>query len=238
MIGTFVNVGAILVGSLIGLLFKRGIPERINTAVVKAQGIAVFVIGLNGVLTTMLYIDADGKLRDNNALLLLISLAVGCVIGELARIEDRLTGLSGFAERKLKADNLSKGFVTATLIFVVGAMGVVGAINDGLTGDSAILFTKATLDFITAIVLSASLGAGVILGAIPVLIVQGVISLLAGFIAPYVSDELIRMFSMVGYALVMAIGFNFICDAKIRIANLLPTLIVPILYYCLSPLFG
>ncbi|MDR2156247.1 MAG: DUF554 domain-containing protein [Clostridiales Family XIII bacterium] len=243
MTGTFVNVAAIFLGSLIGLLLKRGISERVNTAIVKAQGIAVFLIGLTGVLTSMLSVGADGELRSDGAMLLLVSLAVGCAIGEIVRIEDRLNSLGRFAERKFKADDWAKGFVTATLIFVVGAMGIVGALNDGLSGDSTILFTKAMLDFITAVILTASLGAGVAFGALPVLVVQGAVALLAGVIAPYVSDEMIRMFGTVGYALVMALGFNFLCDAKIRVANLLPALLIPILHHyivlgILLPLFG
>lgn len=233
MTGTFVNAIAIIIGSLIGLLLKRGIPENINKAIIKAEGVAILVIGLNGVLTAMLSVSADGKLNADGALLLLISLAVGCLVGEALKIEARLNGLSGVMERKLKADNLSKGFVTATLVFVIGAMGIVGALNDGLTGDHTVLFTKSMLDFITAIILTASLGIGVIFAAIPVFIVQGAISMLARFIAPYVSDELIRLFSIVGYSLVMAIGFNFLADTKIRVANLLPALAIPVIYYFL-----
>ena len=231
MVGTFVNVGGIVIGSLIGLFFKRGIPENINKAIIKAEGVAILVIGLNGVLTAMLSVGAGGKLESDGALLLLVSLVAGCLIGEALKIEDRLNGLSGVMERRLKSDNLSKGFVTATLVFVIGAMAIVGALNDGLTGDHTILFTKTMLDFITSIVLAASLGVGVIFSAIPVFIVQGAISMLARFIAPYISDELIRLFSMVGYALVMALGFNFVADTKIRAANLLPALAVPIAYY-------
>ena len=231
MTGTIVNVIAILAGSLIGVLLKRGIPEHINAAIIKAEGVAILVIGLNGVLTAMLFFGADGKLHADGALLLLISLAAGCLIGEVVKIEDRLNGLSGVMERKLKADNLSKGFVTATLIFVIGAMSIVGALNDGLSGDHTILFTKSMLDFITAIVLTASLGIGVIFAAIPVFIVQGAIAVLARIISPYISEELIRLFSMVGYALVMALGLNFLADTKIRVANLLPALAVPIAYY-------
>jgi uncharacterized membrane protein YqgA involved in biofilm formation len=233
MTGTFVNVGAILLGSLIGLLFKRGIPAHINAAIIKAQGLAVFFIGLNGVLTCMLSADENGKLHDDGALLLLISLAVGCMIGEAAKIDDRLNNLGKFMEGKFKTDNFARGFVTASLIFVIGAMSLVGALNDGLSGDSTILFTKSLLDFITAIILTASLGIGVIFGAVPVLLVQGSISLLASAIGPYISDELIRLFSMVGYALVTAIGVNFLCDAKIRVTNFLPALLIPILYYYL-----
>ena len=231
MTGTFVNVGGIIIGSLIGLFLKRGIPENISKAIIKAEGVAILVIGLNGVLTAMLSVGADGRLDSDGALLLLVSLAVGCLVGEALKIEDRLNGLSGVMERKLKADNLSKGFVTATLVFVIGAMSIVGALNDGLSGDHTILFTKTMLDFITAIILTASLGIGVIFSAIPVFIVQGAISMLARFIAPYISDELIRLFSMVGYSLVMALGLNFLADTKIKAANLLPALAVPIAYY-------
>ena len=231
MTGTIVNVIAIIVGGLIGLLLKRGIPAHINAAIIKAQGIAILIIGLNGVLTAMLALGSDGKLSSNGALLLLISLVVGCLLGELLKIEDRLNRLSGLMERKLKADDLSKGFVPATLVFVIGAMSIVGAINDGMTGDSTILFTKSVLDFITAIVLTGTLGIGVMLAAVPVFLIQGAIAMLARFIAPYVTDEPIRLFSMVGYALVMAIGFNFLVDTKIRVANLLPALIIPIVYY-------
>ena len=231
MTGTFVNVGGIIIGSLIGLFLKRGIPENINNAIIKVEGVAILVIGLNGVLTAMLSVGASGRLESDGALLLLVSLVVGCLVGEALKIEDRLNGLSGVLERRLKSDNLSKGFVTASLVFVIGAMAIVGALNDGLSGDHTILFTKTMLDFITAIVLAASLGIGVIFSAIPVFIVQGAISMLARFIAPYISDELIRLFSMVGYALVMALGLNFLADTKIRAANLLPALAVPIAYY-------
>jgi len=238
MTGTIVNVIAIVIGSLIGLLMKRGIPAHINTAIIKAEGVAILVIGLNGVLTAMLVVGADGRLSADGALLLLISLAVGCLIGELLKIEDRLNSLSGVMERKLKADDISKGFIPATLVFVIGAMSIVGAINDGMTGDSTILFTKSMLDFITAIVLTASLGIGVIFAAIPVFVFQGAIAMLARVIAPFVSDEPIRLFSMVGYALVMTLGFNFLADTKVRVANLLPSLIVPVVYYHVFILTG
>ena len=237
MIGTYINVAAIIAGSLAGLLLKRGIPERVNTAIIKAEGIAIFVIGLNGVLTAMLSVGSGGKLEADGALLLLVSLLVGCLIGEGFRIEDRLNGLGDALERRLKADNISRGFITASLLYVVGAMAIVGSLNDGLTGDHTVLFMKALLDGITSIVLAASLGAGVIFSAIPVLVYQGAITLLARLVAPYISDEPVRLLSMVGYAMVMAIGFNFIADTKIRVANLLPAFIVPVLYYYVFSVF-
>jgi len=231
MTGTIVNVVAIIIGSLIGLALKRGIPQNINKAIIKIQGVAILIIALNGVLTAMLVVGTDGRLLSDGALLLLISLVIGCFIGEIIKIEDRLNNFSDLMERKLKADNLSKGFIPATLVFVIGAMSIVGALNDGLTGDSTILFTKSVLDFITAIILTASLGIGVMFSAIPVFLYQGGIAMLARVIAPYLSDEPIRLLSMVGYALVMILGFNFLADTKIRVANLLPALVFPIAYY-------
>ena len=231
MTGTIVNVIAIVAGSLVGMLFKRGIPERINTAVIKVVGIAIIVVGLNGVLTSMLTVGAGGKLEADGTVILLISLVIGCIIGELLKIEDRINKASLAIERKLKADNFAKGFVTASLIYVIGAMSIVGAINDGLMGDSTLLFTKAMLDGITSIILASTFGVGVLFAAVPVFIYQGAISMLARFIAPYATDEPIRLISMVGYALVMTIGFNFLVDTKIRVANLLPALAVPIIYY-------
>ena len=231
MTGTIVNAIAIIIGSLIGLLFKRGIPERVNNAIIKAEGIAILIIGLNGVLTAMLSVGAGGKIQADGAILLLISLAVGCVIGELLKIEDRFNSLSEKVERKLKADNFARGFVTSTLVYVIGAMGIVGAINDGLTGDPTVLFTKSLLDFITSILLAATFGVGVMFSAAPVFAYQGAIAMLARFIAPYVTDEPVRLLSMVGYALVMTLGFNFLADTKVRVANLLPALAIPIIYY-------
>jgi len=234
MTGTIVNAIGIIVGGLLGLLFKRGIPERINNAILKVVGIAVLIVGLNGVLTAMLSVGGDGRLTANGIILLFISLAAGCVAGELIRIEDRLNSFSDKIEKKLKADNFTKGFVTASIVFVVGALGIVGAINDGLTGDSTVLFTKAMLDGITAILLAATLGFGVPFSAAPVFIYQGAIAMLARFIAPYITDDFVRMFSMVGYAIVVLLGFNFLADIKARVANLLPALAFPIIYYIIS----
>jgi len=238
MIGTWVNVAGILAGCGAGLLLKKGIPERINDAVVKAQGVAVFVIGLGGMLSAMLSVGADGKIRSSGELLLLVSLAGGCVLGELLRIDDRLEGVGDALGRRLKQGNISKGFVTASLLYCVGAMTIVGPLNDGLTGDHTILFTKAVLDGITGIVLTASLGPGTFFAAIPVLVIQGAITLLAGAIAPFATDEAIRLFSMVGYAVIMPVGFNFMFNAKIRVANLLPALAVPVVWYAVATALG
>lgn len=232
MTGTLVNAGGIVLGALIGVLLRRGIPERINSAVLKANGLAIVVIALNGILPTMLRADpGTGKISDQGGLLLLVSLVVGCVAGELLRIEDRLTRFGEFVEKRSGAEGFARGFVTASLVFTIGAMSIVGPINDGLTGDSSILFVKTTLDFTTSIILASALGFGVAFAAAPVLVLQGCISLMAGWLSAYVTDDLLALFCMVGYAIVLAIGFNFLIDAKIKTANLLPALAVPVIYY-------
>lgn len=245
MTGTLVNVAAIVIGSLIGVALKKGIPPHINDAIIKAVGLGTVVIGLNGVLTAMLSADpATGRLSEQGSLLLVISLAVGCLIGELLRIDDRLNNLGRWVEHKMGAAGFAKGFVTGALLFPVGAMAFIGSINDGLFGDASVLYIKSLLDFVMSMVLSSALGIGVLFSAAPVLIVQGSVSLLAGLFAGSLTDPaqaaafaenpMLVSFCMVGYVLVAAIGLNLSVESKIKVANLLPALPIPILYYLIS----
>lgn len=235
MTGTLVNAGAIVLGGLVGLLLKKGIPASLNDSIMKVVGLVVALIGLNGVIKAMLTVDLEtGKLSDSGSLLLLISLVVGCIAGEALKLDDRLAGLGLFIERRFEAGGFAKGFVSATLLFCVGAMAIIGAINDGLRGDSNILFIKSMLDGTTAIILASALGYGVLFSAIPVLLFQGGVSLCAVFIEPYISDPLLNMVCMTGYAIVIFIGLNFLFEMKIKTANLLPALVVPVVYYFVS----
>lgn len=237
MTGTFVNVAGIIIGSLIGLLFKKGIPERVNEAILKIEGLVISIIGLNGILGSMLSIDVrTGKISDSGGILLLISLALGCLAGELLRLDDRINGFGIWIENKIKSGGFARGFVTASLIFSIGAMSIIGPINDGLTGDSGILYIKTMLDATTAIILASALGVGVLFSCVPVFIVQAIPALLARQLAPFISERLLSLFCMVGYAIVICIGFNFLCNTRIKVANLLPALIVPVIYYFLPVL--
>jgi uncharacterized membrane protein YqgA involved in biofilm formation len=229
MTGTFINIAGIAAGTLIGLLLKKGIPERIKDSIIRAEGIAVGIIGLNGVIAAM-FLVKDGGIVDQGGLLLLVSLVAGCLAGELLKIDDKLNALGDAVERKTGKGDFSKGFVAATLVFCVGAMSIVGALNEGLSGDANVLYVKAMLDFTTAIVLTSTLGFGVGFAAVPVLILQGSITLLANHISPFLSDDLLKNICMVGYALVLCIGINFVTGTKIKVANLLPALLVPIIY--------
>ena len=232
MSGTLVNVAGIILGSLIGLLLKKGIPEHINAAILKVEGLSICIIGLNGVIGSMFRADAEtGKLSDSHGLLLLVSLAVGCLAGEALRLDDRLNQFGLYVENRFSAAGFAKGFVTATLIYSIGAMSIIGPIQNGLTGDAGILYMKTMLDGTTSIFLASALGYGVMFSCVPVLVVQAVPALLAQQLAPFISDDLLGMFCMVGYAIVICIGLNFLVDTKIKVANLLPSLIVPITYY-------
>jgi len=237
MTGTWVNLLAIVVGSMAGLLLKRGIPERVSSAVLRAQGVAICVIGVSGMLSNMLaYNPATGGMDSSGGLLLLISMVLGCVAGELLRLDDTLNRFGMWVERRIgdKGKGFSQGFVSASLIFCVGVMSIIGPLNGGLTGDGGVLYIKSMLDGTTAIILASTLGFGVLFAAVPVLVIQGAVTLLAQQLQPFVNDELLGMFSMVGYAIVFCVGVNFLLDAKIKTANLLPSMLVPIVYYFVS----
>jgi uncharacterized membrane protein YqgA involved in biofilm formation len=231
MTGTIINTVAVLLGGCIGLLVKKGIPPRIDQAVTNMLGLATCVIGLNGLLTTMLSVDlTTGKVSSSGELMLLVCLAAGAVVGELLRIDDRLEHLGESIEKKLNASNFSKGFISASLLFCVGAMTIIGALQDGLTGDYRVLLIKSSLDCIAAVVLGASLGVGVPCAAATVLVYQGAISLLAGYLQNILVGDLLNQICMVGYAIVICIGINFFGVVKIRTANLLPALLGPVMY--------
>ena len=236
MLGTIINVITVILGGMLGLLLKKGIKSEIMDNVMKAEGVAVLIIGMNGVLTNMLSVGENGKIVENGGLVLLISLALGMFIGEVIKLDDRINSLGGWAEKRIRSNGFSKGFVSAFIIFCVGSMSVIGAINDGLSGDSSVLIVKSTLDFITAMVLASTMGIGVVFACVPLFVYQGAISLFASFIKPLIEScpEMMTQFSMVGYAIIMCIGINFIAGQKIKTANLLPAMFVPVLYNLLK----
>ncbi|MBQ3500481.1 MAG: DUF554 domain-containing protein, partial [Oscillospiraceae bacterium] len=207
MFGTIVNVITVIIGGVLGMLLKKGIKGEIMDNVMKAEGAAVLIIGMNGVLTNMLSAGADGKITESGGLVLLISLALGAFIGEILKIDDRINGLGGWVEKRIKSNGFSKGFVSAFIIFCVGSMSIIGAINDGLSGDSSVLMVKSTLDFITAMVLASTMGIGVVFACVPLFAYQGLISLFASYIKPVIesSPDMMTQFSMVGYAIIMCI---------------------------------
>ena len=237
--GTLINAALILLGGVIGLVFKKAISKEMEFSIHKATGVAVLIIGICGVLSALLKAE-DGVISSSGELIMVVSLALGTFIGELLKLEQRLNQGCKWIESKCKMSNFSTGFITATMIYCIGAMAIVGSINDGLLGDSSTLITKGIIDGITSVVLAASLGYGVLFSAIPILIYQGSMTLLAAQLENVLVGELLSNICMVGYALVMCIGINFLTndDKKIKTVNMLPALLVPVVYEIVKNIIG
>ena len=238
--GTLINAGLIILGGVIGLVFKKAVSKQMEQSIHKATGIAVLIIGICGVLSAMLKADAAGKISSSGELILVVSLVIGTFVGELLKLDDRLNRGCRWIENKFKMSGFASGFITSTMIYCVGAMAIVGSINDGLLGDSSTLVIKGILDGVTSVVLAASLGYGVLFSSIPILIYQGAITLLAGLLNKVLVGDLLNNICMVGYALVMCIGVNFLYngDKKIKTVNMLPSLFVPVVYAVMLHIFG
>ena len=236
-IGTIVNVATILVGGVAGLALKKYLPKRITDTVLQGVGLAVVIIGISGALSAA-FIIVDNSISSEHILLMIISLAVGGLIGELIRIEGRLDSFAGFCEKKLTKPGdesaFTQGFVTATLLFCVGSMAIVGSLEDGINGNSDVLFAKSLLDGITAMIFASTMGIGVLFSAVSVGLYQGLITVLAMFIAPYISDTLVTQMSLIGSVLIMSIGLNMLQISKIKTGNLLPAIFMPVFYYLIQ----
>ncbi|MED3561127.1 DUF554 domain-containing protein [Bacillus xiapuensis] len=230
LLGTLVNGALIIVGSLLGKLLNR-IPDSMKTTVMYAIGLSVMVLGL------------QMGLKSGNFLIVILSLVIGAVIGELLKLEEKLNDLGHWLESKVGSNgkgSISEGFVTATLIFVIGAMAIIGALNSGVRGDHDVLYTKSIIDGFTALILTTTLGIGVIFSAIPVLLYEGLIALFATQIDRFVPQALMGQFivemTATGGVMIFAIGLNLTGIIKIKVANLLPGIvvtgiIVTVLYY-------
>ncbi|MCM0650784.1 DUF554 domain-containing protein [Clostridium swellfunianum] len=223
MLGTVVNSLAIIVGSLAGFVLKGGIPERINDSIMKGLALCIMVIGITGAI------------KSDNMILVICSIVIGTIIGELVDIDKWLKRLGDLIETKLqgRGGKVSEGFVTASLVYCVGAMAIVGSLNSGLKGDHEILFTKAMLDGISSIMFTSTLGIGVTLSAVSVFIYQGLITVGASFIQGVLTQPVVTEISAVGSLLIIGLGFNMMGLTKIKVANLLPAILIPIGYFTL-----
>lgn len=237
MFGTIVNAAAIVAGGVLGTLLKKGVSASYEDSLNKALGVAVLVIGLNGIVSSM-FTAKDGALTSGGELLLVVSLVLGTLAGEMLRIDGRLAQLSARVENKMKLSGFAQSFVNGTLIYCVGAMAIIGALNDGLRGDSSVLLVKSMLDGISSVVLGATLGPGVIFASVPVFVYQGAIALLSGLLQPVLTGALLTQICAVGYCLVLCIGINFLGAVRIKTANMLPALLVPPVWAALQALWG
>lgn len=227
MLGTLVNCGAIVAGTLIGLLLHKGLPEKIKQTV------------MMGVALCVLYIGISSSLDGQNAIVAIISVAAGGVIGCLLDLDGRLNHLGDWIERKCKPANggtstVSEAFVSSSILFCVGSMAIVGSLQSGLTGNHEMLFTKSILDSIYSIIITSTLGFGVIFSVAAVFIYQGTITLLAQWVAPYLSDAVVADMTCAGSILIIALALNLLKLTDIKVANFLPAIFLPIF---LTPFF-
>jgi len=223
MIGVLVNVITVIIGSCVGLLFKKGIPERVSNA------------AMTGLGACTLYIGISGSLCGENVLILIASIVLGVITGTLLGIDSAINRLARKAEEKFKKGteqiSIAEGLVTATLLFCVGSMTVTGSIQAGLTGDNTLLYTKATLDLVSSAMLASTLGIGVLLATATVFVIQGALVLMAGLIAPLMSTGAINEMTCAGSILIMIIGTNLMGITKIKVADFLPAIVyAPVIY--------
>ena len=229
-LGTVINTLAIILGGLGGLLFGRFLKESVQDALCKACGVSTLFLGIAGALEGMLTVEGTGVVS-GGAMLVIGCIALGSLIGGLLNLED---GMERFGQwLKIKTGNARDArfvdaFVTASLTVCIGAMSIVGSIQDGIKGDYSILAAKAVLDFIIVMVMTCSMGKGCIFSAIPVAIFQGSITALAGFVKPLMTDAALSNLSMIGSILIFCVGVNLVWGKKIQVANMLPAVVLAV----------
>ena len=225
MLGTIVNALTVICGCIIGLIVKGRLTETVSNTI------------MSGLALCVLYIGISGALKGENTLLMIVCVAIGALIGEIIDIDSKLNNLGDYIEKRVNSKkkdkkeesiSISQGFVTSSLLFCVGAMAVVGSLESGLHGNHTTLFAKSILDGVTSIIFTSSLGIGVMLSSIVILIYQGTITLLAGGLSSILTDTVISNMSAIGSILIIGLGTNMIGASKIKVANLLPSIFLPI----------
>lgn len=230
MLGTIVNALAIIVGSLLGIGFSRGIAQNYKEIVMSGVGLSVMLIGIKSALTS------------DSLMIVIFSVIIGALLGEYLQIEKRLEALGRFLETKVASkssdtSSFARGFVTASLVFCVGSMAIVGSLESGLTGNHQTLFAKSVLDGVTSIIFASAMGIGVMFSSVAVFIYQGLITLTAVLLKGYLVPETISQMTSVGGLLILAIGLNMLKITTIRVGNLIPGIFLPLLYFCLRQWF-
>lgn len=221
MVGTVVNAVSIVVGTLIGLVLKNGLPEKMSDTLMKGLGLCTMYIGITGAL------------RGENTLVLILAMIVGTVIGEAVDLDARLRQLGDAIQKRFTKNgngetSLAEGFVTASLLFCVGAMAIVGSLQSGLEGNHAVIYNKSVLDFVAAMIYASTLGIGVGLSAIAVFLYQGAIVLLASYLAPFLTDHAVNEMCCVGSVILIGLAMNMIGITKLKVMNYVPAIFVPI----------
>jgi len=226
--GSVINAILIIIGSFIGLVLRKGLPENLKSTIMQGMSLAVILIGF------------QMALKSDDILVVIFSLGLGALIGETVDIEQKLENIGKWIEKRFSKDSkddFARAFVTSSLVYCVGAMAIMGALQSGLEGTHETLIAKGMIDGITSIVFTSTLGIGVMFSSAPVLIYQGGITLLAGWLNQFLSPEIIVEMSAVGGLLIAAIGFNILGMVKIRVGNLLPSIFLPIIIMQILNLF-
>lgn len=238
-IGTLVNCAGILAGGSIGLLLKKGMPDRFRKIIFDAAATAVFLIGIAGVMSAGLKAASDGSLSSQYLLIMLLSLVSGAILGEAMKIDCMFQKASDKIKKAFQNGdgNLGEGFAATTVLFCAGAMAIIGSIEDGALGNPTTLYTKAVLDCISSVIFGTVYGVGVLLSAGSVLIYQGVLTVLANIIAPYLGDVVVSQMSLVGSAVLMLLAFNMWEIKKFNVANLIPAAFMPLVFSLAARLF-
>ena len=228
--GTIINTLAIVAGGAGGAVFGRFLGEKVQDTLTKCCGVSTLFIAVTGALEQMLRVE-NGSIVSGGAMLVVLCLTIGAVIGEWMNLEGAFEGFGEWLKRKTgnaKDRGFVDAFVTASLTVCIGAMAIVGSIEDGITGDYSILATKAVLDFIIIMVMSCSMGRGAVFSAIPVAVFQGSITAMAGIVRPLMTEAALGNLSMVGNVLIFCVGINLVWGKKIRVANLLPAILIAV----------
>lgn len=231
-LGVLINTAGVIAGSAAGMLLRKGMKKEMESALMCGCGVATIFIGIAGVLQQMLVIT-DGAIETRGSMLLIFSLVLGSLAGEWIDIEKRMDSVGEKLKKLLHADQDARfveGFVNTSLIICVGAMAIVGSIQDGLSGDATMLTAKAVLDFAIVIVLASTYGIGVMCSALAIFVYEGALTLAAHFVGSFISDSLIGNLSFVGSALIFCVGVNVAFGKKFRVGNMLPALLGPVIY--------
>lgn len=224
--GALVNTAAVLFGGIVGLILKQGLKQRYEDIIMSALGVSVLFIGISGAMEKMMTVNGNG-LSSGGAILLSLSMAAGAIVGEALNIEGKFEQFGGWLKKKAGSGDsrFIEAFVNTSLTICIGAMAIVGSLNDGILHDPSMLYTKAILDFPIVMVFTATLGIGSIFSAIPILILEGGITLLASLLAGILTDAVIANLSMVGSVLIFCVGVNLFFPFHVRVANMLPALV-------------
>lgn len=235
-LGTIINAAAIVAGGLIGMVGGKWLSGRCQETILRGMGVCVIIVGLAGVMEKMLVVQ-DGALSTAGTLMLIISVALGGLLGELLNLDGKMERFGTWLREKTgngRDARFLDGFINATMTVCIGAMAIVGAVEDGIHGDITILAAKALMDFVIILVMASSMGKGCIFSAIPVFILQGAVTLLARLVQPLLTAGALANLSLVGSALILCVGLNLIWKNTIRVANLLPSLVIAVAYALLG----